>query len=302
MTSIDSLCNIDSLMNLLKTFLLGLSISTLAAFSGILFMAFACLIAFQKKRLSAYGKGAQQLATVGLIFGWVLLIVIRVWLFHFPEKLLEYCWMGMVVAVLLQSLHFACWKILAKSHFTLHKVSVLLNACLATAAALPIIFLIRTQIQALLSTTVNAWGTLQPFLSLDIVTEHIPYFYIASMILTILVAVAAPAAWGAFLLPYFKKYQDFGRDHYRTLVSWSSLWARNAWLCVWIAQCAVNLAGTWYLWHEGKASMLDVAIIAGCQIIWLVPAVLWTMTYKSGQPLRHKLGLLVAVLLSISLF
>ncbi len=302
MISLDSFYSIDTLMQLLRDGLLALSISTLSAFGGILFMAFACLTVFQRKRLGSYGKGARQLATLGLIFGWVLLVVTRVWLFYFPDKLLEYCWMAMVAAVLLQSLHFSCWKAFTKSHLILQKYCVLFNALLATATAIPIIFLARLQIQALYPSTIKVWGVLQPFLSLNIVREDHSYFYITSILLSVLIALSAPAAWCALILPLFKKYQDFGRDHYRTLVVWSSLWARNAWLCLWLVQCLLTLAGTWCLWQETKASTIDLLIIASWQIIWLIPVLLWAATCKSGQPLRRKLSLLFAVLISLSLF
>lgn len=265
-------------------------------------MAFACLVAFQKKRLRVYGKGAQQLATLGLIFGWVLLIVVRVWLYYFPDRLIEYCWLGMVGAVLLQCLHFSCWNTLLKSHFVFQKWFVFLNALIAAATAIPSIFLIKKQIYALFSSGMNAWGVLHHFLALDFVKENISYFYSASVVISILVALSAPAAWSAIALPAFKKFQDFGRDHYRTLLGWATHWARNTWLCVWIAQCLLVLTGTWYLWHEGNASIFDISFIAGTQILWLFPVILWTVAYKSNHPLRHKLGLLVALLVSIAFF
>lgn len=302
MISLDSFYNIDTWAYLLRDFLLALSISALSAFSGVLFMSFVCLAVFQKKRLGVYGKGARQLATLGLIFGWGLLVVIRIWLYFFPEKLLEYCWMAMAGAVLLQSLHFSYWKSFSKSHLLFQKYSVLLNALLAATTAIPIIFLVRSQLQDLFPSGMKIWGVLQPFLSLDMVREDLSYFHIASIALSVFMAFSAPAAWGAVLLPFFRKHQDFGRDHYKTLVVWLSRWARNAWLYVWTTQCILTLAGTWFLWQEAKTSTIELVPIAFWQIVWLLPALLWAATCRSGQPLRHRLSLFLAALISISLF
>ena len=110
MISLTSFCTIDAWIELLKPLSLAFSFSCLAVYGGTLLLAFALLRLSHKKRLSVYTKGAKQLASLGLAFGWFILVALRVWLYFYPSQYLEYCWLALAGIVLLQSVHFTFWK------------------------------------------------------------------------------------------------------------------------------------------------------------------------------------------------
>lgn len=303
MMPLTSFCTIDTWIELLKPLSLALSLSCLAVYGGMLFLAFALLRLSQRKRLSAYIKGARQLSLLGLVFGWLLLVAFRVWLYFFPAQHLENCWMAMAGIVLLQSAHYAFWKKLAKPHATLLAWLVLFSGLLSFSTAMMVSFLLRLQIATVLPLCQATWGVFSPFIDLQIFKENPLYLYVVSTTIFSLLVLSVPAAWGAFCLPLLKKYQDFGRDHYKALVAWCSLWARNAWTLLWVVQCSFVLAGNWLFWQEtGSLNTTYLTIEAVCQLCWLTPVLLWQRAYKSEQPLRHKIALFVAVIFSISLF
>jgi len=83
---------------------------------------------------SAFDKCAKQLATLGLILGWCLLIGSRVWIFFntdsyvprsFLGKIIELGWGCLGIAVVTSSLHYALWKPF-KEHKMLHGALALL--------------------------------------------------------------------------------------------------------------------------------------------------------------------------------
>lgn len=303
MQILTSTITVETLLTCAFYVALAFTISGLAVFGGSLFPALAGQFRYQKSKLSVFAKGARQLALLGLIFGWLLLVCLRVWLYRFPSAHFEFCWLGMVVAVLLQSIHFAYWKKLAKNFVVLHKLILLFNALLAMSTATLAILLLRIQIQALFPDSFPVWGVMQPLRAANLWPFYDMTFWGASAALSILLIWAAPTAWASLCLPLYRKYQDFGRDHYRTMVSWCALWARNTWLALWLAQAVLVLAGIWLQWQTHTALVtLDTELprllsMAIWQLVWLLPVLLWHVVQKKEQPLRHK-GLLFFALLA----
>lgn len=285
---------------------MALAFSCLVAFAGLPLLALASLLRFRKTRLSTYNKGARQLSLLGLVLGWILLVALRVWLFCFPASYLEYCWMGLVAAVLVQSIHFAFWQKTAKQAPGCHLGLVSLHVLLAMTVTPATILLLRAHIHAL-APALGAWGTVRPLLEAGLLATGTLPLQATVCALALLAALAVPASWSAFCLPLFKKYQDFGRDHYKTMLTWCATWAKNAWLVLWLVNCALTLGGLWLLWqqHAGMGTPIPpatIAIAGAWQVVWLIPVFLWNMVCKSEQPLRHKIALFAALAISISLY
>lgn len=122
-------------------------LAALLAFAGMGFMSGTARILSITRRRSSYDKCARQLALLGLILGWLLLIGGRVWIFFtqasytpdsVPGFLVEMSWILLSLAVLLSSLYYTLWKILRNMpvlHVTLGILSGV-QGCVAVVAIL----------------------------------------------------------------------------------------------------------------------------------------------------------------------
>ena len=120
-------------------------LSVLLAFAGMGFMSATARILSITRRRSSYDKCARQLAVLGLILGWLLLIGGRIWLFFtqdgytpdsLPSFLVEMSWMLLGIAVLISSLYYALWKALKNMpvlHVTLGVLSGI-QGCVAVVS------------------------------------------------------------------------------------------------------------------------------------------------------------------------
>lgn len=276
-------------------------LAMLLAFAGMGFMSATARILSYTRGRSSYGKCARQLAALGLILGWLLLIGGRIWLFFtqesytpdsLPSFMVEMTWILLGIGVLISSLYYALWKPLATMpvlHVTLGILSGVQGSAAVVAALASARFLTALAQPDAVSMTLGdlflpEWGS--PFWS--------ALCYTPPLIL------AMPAAFGALWLPLRRAYDDFGRDHYNTMIPWCAAWARNAWGLFWLLLLVSSGMQIAHHWQAGVFTMQDAIIQTSRLLLWLIPALLWTLVCRSAIALRHKLTLLAALVITIT--
>ena len=279
----------------------ALPLAGLLAFAGLGFISAAArALAITRKRAS-YEKCSRQLALLSLLLGWSLLICGRVWLFfsqdsYTPDSpsdfMVEMSWIMLGMAVLINSLYFGLWKILVKLpmlHVGMGIVSgiqgvIAIAASLAAARLLTALARPDAAELTLGHIYVPGFGT--------------PFWCALFWTLPLMMAVAG--GFGAFWLVLRRKYDDYGRDHYNTMLPWCATWARNAWALFWVVLLASSVFDIQRDWQSDAFTSMDAFKESAELLLWLVPALLWAVVGRSPAPLRHKLALLAALIISIA--
>ena len=238
---------------------------------------------------------------LGLILGWLLLIGGRIWLFFtqdgytpdsLPSFLVEMSWMLLGIAVLISSLYYALWKALKNMpvlHVTLGVLSGI-QGCVAVVSSLA-----AARFLSALAHPDAAGLTLG---DLFLPAWNAPLW--SALCYTLPLVLAMPAAFGALWLPLRRTHDDFGRDHYNTMIPWCAGWARNAWCLLWLLLLVSSGLHIWLHWQDGVFSAQDAVVESSRLLLWLIPVLLWTMVRRSAIALRHKLTLLAALLIAVS--
>lgn len=274
----------------------------LLAFAGMGFFSASALVLSKTRKRASYEKCARQLAFLGAILGWVLLVGGRLWLFftdgggYAPESvlgfLLEISWMLLAAAALMSSIYFALWRGLSGLpvlHVTLGVLSGI-QACVAAVTSLA-----AARFFAALASPNAATLTLgQIFMP----NWDSPVW--SALCYSIPLIFALPAGFGALWLILRRKYDDFGRDHYNTMLPWCAAWARNAWGLFWLL-LLVSTAIQVYTDHQTQAFIAEDGLVQSLRLLlWLIPALLWAITSRSANPLRHKASLTLALFVALS--
>ena len=113
--------------------------------------------------------------------------------------------------------------------------------------------------------------------------------------------LAIAGGMGAFWLVLRRNYDDFGRDHYNTMLPWCATWARNAWAVFWVVLLASSVFDVQNAWQNDTFTVTDAIMESAELLLWLVPALLWTFVARSATPMRHKITLLAALVLAIAI-
>lgn len=287
-TGIDALC-------------VTLPLAALLAFAGLGFVSATARIFSITRKRSSYDKCARQLAMLAMVLGWTLLIAGRVWLFFvqsaytpdsLPDFMVELSWILLGLAVLISSLYFALWKFLVKApilHIVMGFVSGM-QACIAVAVTLGAARMLsaytRPDASSITLGDIFFPGWLSPFW--------------CALYWTLPLALAMAGASGAMWLVLRRKREDFGRDHYNTMIPWCAAWARNAWTIFWLIFLGASVAEIQQNWQNGAFTGNNVALESAKVLIWLVPLALWTVVARSTAPMRHRLSLLAALLLAVA--
>lgn len=287
-TGLDSLC-------------ITLALAALLAFAGLGFIsATARILAITRKR-SSYDKCARQLAHLALILGWTLLVAGRVWLFFvqgsytpdsLPDFMVELSWIMLGIAVLISSLYFALWKFLVKVPI-LHVVMGMISSvqgCIAVAVALSSARMISAYTSPD-ATSITLGDIFFP-------GWFSPFWRALYWTLPLILAMAA--ASGAMWLTLRRQRDDFGRDHYNSMVSWCAVWARNAWAIFWLIFLASTVAEIQQAWQGGVFTTENALRESAKVLVWLVPLILWTIVARSAAPMRHKFTLLAALIMALA--
>ena len=240
-----------------------------------------------------------QLSMLGQGLGWTLLVGGRVWLYFLEQDIPsgsilimfhEISWMVLGLSVIFSCIYFLLWKTLAPYpgiHIGLGVICALQSvlalllvlACLRTLA---VVNLPLAEETTPLQVLMPVWGT----------------EYATSLCYIPFLMLAMPAAFGCVWLLLRRQKDDFGRDHYNTVIPWCAAWARNAWAIVWLLLLAASVLELSPLLQGGTLETAD-AVTAGIRVLlWLIPVLLWFMAARSATPLRHKAGLTVSLVLS----
>ena len=201
-------------------------------------------------------------------------------------------WMLLGIAVLISSLYYALWKALKNMpvlHVTLGVLSGI-QGCVAVVSSLA-----AARFLSALAHPDAAGLTLG---DLFLPAWNAPLW--SALCYTLPLVLAMPAAFGALWLPLRRTHDDFGRDHYNTMIPWCAGWARNAWCLLWLLLLVSSGLHIWLHWQDGVFSAQDAVVESSRLLLWLIPVLLWTMVRRSAIALRHKLTLLAALLIAVS--
>lgn len=278
-----------------------LPFSALFAFSGIFFLCVTAEMLARSRQRTVYDKCARQLALLGVILGWTLLVGSRVWL-HFSPRVysaeqvggfvVETSWLLLSLGVLLSSIYFTLWRPLKNMpilHMTLGMISAVQN-CLALAAILATLRIVSA------FASPEAAGLTLP----DIFPGRwgSPLWSTAAYTLPLIFAM--PGAFGAVWLPMRRKHDDFGRDYYNAMMTWCCAWSRNAWAALWLLVLAGSSLQIWLEYRNGVFNTQNAITESSRALFWLVPFLLWLLVIRSRHALRHRFTLFVAMLLAVS--
>ncbi|MDR2820150.1 MAG: hypothetical protein LBB60_06450 [Desulfovibrio sp.] len=272
-------------------------LSALLALAGTGLLSATAKILFIRRKRAAFDKCARQLATLGLALGWLLLIGGRVWLSLAgqPENSLqtfvtEICWILLCAGVLLISLYYALWKHLSGFPVVHAAIGILsgLQGCAALVAALAA----ARYLAALAEPDAGIPVPQNLFLP----DWSAPFWN--ALCYTPLLVLAMPGAFGALWLAFRRKYEDFGRDYYNTMIPWCAAWARNAWGLLWL-MLLVSSAAQIYR-QPGGFNAQDAVFQTTQLLLWLLPALIWTIVCRSATALRHKFALFAALFVAMA--
>lgn len=278
-----------------------LSLSFLLAYSGMIFISATAKILSILRQRSAYEKCARQIAFLGLILAWMLVVAGRIWLYltaqTHPEGslenfLLEMSWLLLCLGALLTTIYYTFWRILKNMPILHSTVGMIAGAqnCVALACVL---FTIRI---ASGSANVEAETFKLPDLFPSVWND--PVWSAACFTLPLIFALGG--AFSACWLLLRRKHDDFGRDYYNQMVPWCAEWARNGWLVVWLLFITASILQLWTN-HGSVFYLQEETLLEGIRaMIWLIPLLLWIFACKTRFPLRHKWSLWLALLISLS--
>lgn len=262
------------------------SLSFLLAYSGIFFISpIARILSISKKR-SAFDKMSRQIAFLGLVLGWILIIGGRIWLYFnqkpdnqdsFLNFICELDWMFLSIGVLLSSIYYTLWKLLKNMpvlHVTVGMISAVIN-CFALIGILA----------ACRFSHANSTPGKLPFESFLPLDWPNPLWI--TFLITIPLIFGMAAALTLCVIPLFRKKNDYGRDYYNKMSSWFSAWAKNSWSIIWIILLIPCGNLLWRTFTESGVQNSLLILQALSLLFWLLPIPLWVIVNKSRIPMRN---------------
>lgn len=273
----------------------------LAAYSGIFFISSSAAILATSRKRASYKKCAKQLAFLGFILGWLLLVASRVLLYYtspargtggFENYLLEISWLLLSIGVLLSTIYLFLWQALKNMpvlHVTLGMIAAVQN-CLSMAC---ILFTIRIS-------AARAFRDASEVALPNIFPEAWDAPLWSALIYTVPLIFALAAAFGLCWLALRRKKEDFGRDYYNTMLPWCAAWAKNSWLLLLLL---VFCATAWKIWTAMENNVFNPQdTIHECSflLLWLIPGLLWLIVQKSRMPLRNRWLCYIALPIAIT--
>ncbi|MDR3357523.1 MAG: hypothetical protein LBN96_01425 [Desulfovibrio sp.] len=293
------------LWTLLETLCVLIPMAAMLAYSGIGFVSTLAGILGRVRKRASFGKCAHQLALLGFVLGWLLLIGARVWLFlarmdnpAICAWMTEACWFLLAGSVLVASLYYALWKHMSKYPATavILGVSGGLAACVALFAAL-----VTMRCYALGLQVSPAGKNLSEIVTLFLKTfaasgNNMPFWN--ALWYTPALIVAFAAGLGSLWLFARRRRDDFGRDHYNTMIAWCARLSRNAWGLLWMLLLVFSIFQPRLSSDIPGGIWPGLAAETAYLLFWAIPALLWAFAGRSAVPLRHAMTLLAALCLA----
>lgn len=262
----------------------------------------------------SYDKCARQLAQLAMLLGWILTIAYGVFVWWslrdidggpataFTHKDISIAvratadmlvWFMLAVGTLCLSLHCTLWRTLHNSP-ALHQSIGLSGAILCYLALYGAIMVAASDATVIMGEDppLTLGGIFMPDDTAEIwgVLSYMPPL-----------SCAMAGALGGLWLLVRRNRDDFGRDHYMQMVPWCTVWARNSWIVLWLTIGCFTAVNLWHM-HLNQDMRLQDGINAGLQLLlWLIPALLWSVVIRSANPLRHKLTLVLTLVVSLVL-
>lgn len=298
----DFLAHNPVLQSVLDMTVIAVPLAVLFAFCGMNILCVTGEILSLRRRRAFYGKCALQLALLGQGLGWALLVGGRVWL-HFMEKGLpeqnfltsvhEACWMVLGLAVIFSCIYFLLWKTLAQQFPLVHIGLGMVSALQGVLSLL--LVLAGMRLSAIINMPLDKETTIVPG---DVLLPVWGTDYATTLCYAPLLLLGMPAAFACVWLLMRRKRDDYGRDHYNVVLPWCACWARNAWGLIWLLLLVFSGLEVYGRLQAGSLAAAD-GVTAGIRVLlWLIPPLLWLMATRSATPMRHKAGLVLALLIS----
>lgn len=302
--------------------------TALLALAGLPVMAVAGQTLARVRQRSSYDKCGRQLAVLAALLGWVLTLAGAAVIWMRLQPLLAAAqstdtatdaaaggasaamaalgqtlaavqaqadvlvWCALACGTFFISLHVVLWRTLRQSP-ALHQTLGLLGTVLCYAAVYGVMSVVSAD--AAFDLGEPKPTTLQGiFLPLETSTLWNGLSYLLPLTL------GMAGGLGALWLVLRRHRDDYGRDHYTQMLPWCASWARNSWIVLWMILVGFTAINMWHISLEGEPLALPVLAEYGARLLlWLIPGLLWTIVVRSATPLRHKLTLLLALLLAM---
>ena len=286
-----------------KLALFGIPLCLYLATAMLPFIVFYGLIKGHYGRRSLFERCSRQLGRFITLLNWIFLICVcaSFGYFEFTQQasgLLHpilriglYAGGGCLLAgAVLWTAVMTGWKGL-RGMPVLHGILIFLaGSCLA---ALPVISLLlgRVYFQAI---TLSEPLDFQTLVDLFIPSASDPFWL--SVLLLHGLEVAAAGGVGLFWLLLRRRIDDYGRDYYVFAAKWCGEWAAwGGWMTLLLLagiQGAVLFRGDWVL-RDGSTLFFMLCLF----IPLLLASVIWTAIARSALPMRHKVGMVFALVL-----
>ena len=294
-----------------------LTATFLLALSGLPVMAVAGQTLARMRQRSSYDKCGRQLAVLATVLGLLLTMggAVLAWLRLAPllattageiggslsvlgqiplsvrAQADMLVWLALACGTFFISLYAALWRTL-RSYPALHQTLGLLGTIFSYAALYGVMSVVSAD--AAFELGEARADTLR---GIFLPAENSTLWNGVSYLLPLTLSMAG--GLGALWLVVRRHRDDYGRDHYTQMLPWCALWARNSWVVLWMLLVGFTAINIWHASLAGETlSMHEMARYGARLLLWLIPGLLWTIVARSATPLRHKLTLLLAMVLA----
>lgn len=293
----------NSLQTLFFILCTVLPMTALSALTGLPFIAVAAQALGQIKQRSFYTKAARQLASLALVQGWVctlagglLLWVQLPYAEQHPVLMQGYmvCWGILATCTLCVSLYVVLWKSL-RDWQLFHQCLGIFGGSLGAIVFYAGLHLVDTEHRLVqgLGVAANMWDIFIP-------QPDSPLWDMLFFMPPLVISLSA--GLGGLWMLARRKNEDYGRDHYNTMLPWCALWARNAWAILWLVLLSFTLMDSMRIMEVSPELLTSHELLfqAMYQVLWVAPALLWLIVARTKMPLRHTLTLVLAQIIAMA--
>ncbi len=293
------------------------------------------ILSILRKR-SAYAKCARQITNLSLILGFVICLVgiAALWLRHDSTlfhliKQIGANFTSVTINTQDPEVQNITWKALFSATPDMVNIQADIIICLTLLAATALMVLVKILwpqweekriIHQSLAIVSSFWYALAAYGVVCVLSAHFSLSF----------GIAYPTSLESFFMPSFetsfwssgpylpplafslagslasvwliirRNYDDFGRDYYAGMLKWCAAWARAAWFVLWFMFVGTTIL-QWVSTLRSENFLTSPDFIYGAMflLLWLIPGILWSLAIRSATPLRHKMTLVLALMLSM---